>query len=616
MAVTGPAPPDGPRAAVVALTPGGARLAPRVAAALGGAEVVAAEGSGAGAAGARIRALFAAGRPVVGVCAAGILVRALGGALADKRAEPPVVAVAEDGSAVVPLLGGHRGANGLARRIAGALGVPPAITTASELRLGAALDDPPAGWALANPGDAKAFAAALLAGAAVRPGALPPFLEGARLRRAADGALAVESTVRRAGGSAGRLVYHPRALALGVGCERGADPGEAAALAARALASAGLAEAAVGGVFSLDVKMDEPAVHAVAAAFGVEARFFTAAELEAERPRLRTPSEAVFRAVGCHGVAEGAALAAAGAGGELAVAKTVSGRATCAVARAPGPLGAAGRRRGRVLVVGTGPGGGGWLTPEAAAAVAAATDVVGYSRYLDLLGDRLRGRVRHDHALGEEAERARAALDLAAAGRTVALVSSGDPGIYAMASVLLEEVERGGRGDWRRVGVEVCPGVSALQAAAARAGAPLGHDFCAVSLSDLLTPWPVIERRLRAAAEGDFVVALYNPASRGRTRQLARARDLLLERRPAATPVVLARNLGRDGETVRVVALGELGPGDADMVTTVIVGSSRTRTVERGDGGRWVYTPRGHPPGDMGGDAGGGAVGGAGGAGG
>ncbi len=188
----------------------------------------------------------------------------------------------------------------------------------------------------------------------------------------------------------------------------------------------------------------------------------------------------------------------------------------------------------------------------------------------------------------------RAALDLAAEGFDVALVCSGDPGIYAMAALVFELLDREPRPEWRRAEITVVPGISALQAAAARAGAPLGHDFCAISLSDLLTPWAAIERRLRAAAEGDLVVALYNPVSRRRTTQLLRAVEILRRKRPAETPVVLARNLGREGEAVTVIRLDELTPEAVDMLTLVLIGSSATRRIERGDGGVWVYTPRGY----------------------
>jgi cobalt-precorrin 5A hydrolase/precorrin-3B C17-methyltransferase len=178
----------------------------------------------------------------------------------------------------------------------------------------------------------------------------------------------------------------------------------------------------------------------------------------------------------------------------------------------------------------------------------------------------------------------------------VVLVSSGDPGIYAMAALVFELLDGPDAADWAHVAIEVVPGISAMQLAAARAGAPLGHDFCAISLSDLMTPWPVIEARIRAAATADFVVAFYNPVSRRRRQQLAAARDILLGARPADTPVIVARNLARAGETVETVPLGDLEPDRLDMLSLVIVGSSASRAVRRG-GRDWVYTPRGYDPG-------------------
>jgi cobalt-precorrin 5A hydrolase/precorrin-3B C17-methyltransferase len=589
-------------AAIVALTREGLALARRIEAALPGAEVHGLAGRADGAdmpftgTGAHLRALFAAGRPIVGVCAAGVLVRALGPVLEDKAAEPPVVAVAEDGSAVVPLLGGHHGANEIARRIAGALGIAAAVTTAGDLRFGVALDDPPPGWRLANPEHHKGFAAALLAGARARLDGEADWLRESRVPFAEGGELTIAVTERTVRGSERTLVYHPAVLCLGIGCERGAAEGEVIGLVRRALAEHGLAEAAVALIASLDLKADEPAVHSAAGALDAPARFFTAARLEAETPRLANPSELVFREVGCHGVAEAAALAAAGPGGELIVPKAKSARATCAIARAPAVVRArdVGRGRGSLAVVGLGPGDPNWRSPEAEARIAAASDLVGYRLYLDLLGPLARGKQRHDYALGEEEARVRAALDLAAEGRDVALVCSGDPGIYAMAALVFELLEREARAPWDRVEISVAPGISALQAAAARVGAPLGHDFCAVSLSDLLTPWPDIERRLRAAAEGDFVIALYNPVSRSRTQPLVRALEVLRAHRAPETPVVLARNLGRAGESVSVLDLADLAPEQADMLTLVLVGSSATRRVPRGGGGCWVYTPRGY----------------------
>ena len=591
-------------AALVALGPGGLELARRLDAVLPGARVHGLAGRADGADEAftetapHLRRLFAEGVPIVGLCAAGILVRALAPVLGDKRAEPPVVAVAEDGSAAVPLLGGHAGANALARAVAAATGGVAAVTTAGDVRLGLALDEPPTGWRVANPDAAKGVAAALLAD---HPVALrveagdAGWLAASAAPFAEEGEISVLVTDRAVARPGRDLVLHPPVLALGVGCERGVDDSELIGLVDDTLAAAGLAAGAVACVASLDLKMDEAAVHAVAERLGVPARFFTAAKLEAEAPRLANPSQAVFDAVGVHGVAEGAALAAAGPDAALVVGKTASRRATCAVARTPGAIEAAavGRAQGRLAVVGIGPGGPEWRTPEATRALVEAGDVVGYGLYLDLLGDLISGAARHETPLSQEEGRVRKALDLAAEGRFVALVSSGDAGIYALAALVFELLDAEDRPEWNRIALSVVPGVSALQAAAARIGAPFGHDFCAVSLSDLLTPWPEIERRLGAAAVGDFIVALYNPVSARRRHQLADARDILATRRPPETPVVLARNLGRDGETVDVIRLDELEPERADMLSVILVGNSRTRAIERGGKG-WVYTPRGY----------------------
>jgi len=243
----------------------------------------------------------------------------------------------------------------------------------------------------------------------------------------------------------------------------------------------------------------------------------------------------------------------------------------------------------RLSIVGTGPGALDLLVPAARAALEQASDWVAYGLYIDLLGELAEGKTRHDKALGEEIDRARLALDLAANGKTTALISSGDAGIYAMATLVFEQLGSDKASRWRDVEVEVVPGISAMQLAAARVGAPLGHDFCTISLSDLLTPWAVIEQRLYAAATGDFVVSFYNPVSERRDWQLNAARDILLARRGAETPVIIARNLGRDTESVEVITLSELNAKDIDMLTLVMVGNSETRFD-----GKWVYTPRGY----------------------
>src|SRR6516165_2729625 len=465
-----------------------------------------------------IARLFEAGRPIIGLCASGILIRSVAPMLDAKQAEPPVVAVAEDGSVAVPLVGGHHGANALARAVAELTGGIAAITTAGDLRLGLAFDEPPPGWRIANPEQVRPITAALLRGepvALVARAGGADWLHAGAIGWAEQAERHVFVTDRYVEPGTDALVFHPPVLALGIGCERGCPAEEISDLAHSTLAEAGLAATAVAAVVSIELKLAEPGIHALAAALGVSARFFPASRLLAETARLSERSAAAFRATGCWGVAEGAALAAAGPGGVLIAPKRKSRRATCAVARAPAPIDAdaIGRRRGTLAVIGIGPGDPAWRTPEASAALAQATDIVGYSLYLDLLGRAIVDKRRHASGIGEEDARVRQAFDLAAEGRTVALVSSGDAGIYGLAPLVFELLDRAAKPEWRTVEIVVCPGLSALQAAAARAGALLGHDFCVVSLSDLMTPWEAIRTRLEAAAASDFVVTLYNPRS-------------------------------------------------------------------------------------------------------
>ncbi|MDX3227809.1 precorrin-2 C(20)-methyltransferase [Streptomyces sp. ME19-01-6] len=248
-------------------------------------------------------------------------------------------------------------------------------------------------------------------------------------------------------------------------------------------------------------------------------------------------------------------------------------------------------RRGEVVVVGLGPAGPLWLTPEARGELAAAEDLVGYTTYLNRVPVRP-GQRRHASDNKAEAERAEFALDLARRGRRVAVVSSGDPGVFAMATAVLEAAAED---PYREVPVRVVPGMTAAHAAAARAGAPLGHDYAVISLSDRLKPWEVIAERLRAAAAADLVLALYNPGSRSRIWQVGKARELLLEHRAPDTPVVLGRDVGGPEERIRVVRLADLDPAQVDMRTILLVGSSQTRTARRGDGTEVVWTPRRYP---------------------
>ncbi len=589
--------------AVVVLGPGGAALGRRLRTALAGARL---HGPRAhpgdwdetyDRVSTHIGQLFEAGRPIVGICAAGILIRSVAPFLGAKQEEPAVVAVAEDGSVAVPLIGGHHGANALARAIAELNGSIAAITTAGDVRLGIALDEPPPGWHIANPDKVKPIVSALLRGdpvSLVDETGCAGWLRAGAIRWTEQSYRRVVVTDRVGEAETDALVFHPSVLALGIGCERGCSWEEIADLARSTLAEAGLAAGAVAAVVSVELKLAEPAIHALAAELGVPARFFPASRLLVETPRLSERSPAAFRATGCWGIAEGAALAAAGPDGVLVVPKRKSRRATCAIARAPQPIiaEAIGRPRGRLAIIGIGPGDPGWRTPEASAALAQASDVVGYSLYLDLLGRAIEGKSCHSSAIGDEEARVRLALDLAAAGGSVALVSSGDAGIYGLAPLVFELLDTKAKPEWRTIDLMVIPGISAFQAAAARAGGPLGHDFCVISLSDLMTSWETIQTRLEAAAMGDFVVALYNPRSARRQVQLAEATDILLRLRSPETPVFIGRNLGRDEEQRQVICLSELAGADIDMLTIVLVGNSCTRRID-GDSPR-LYTPRGY----------------------
>lgn len=252
----------------------------------------------------------------------------------------------------------------------------------------------------------------------------------------------------------------------------------------------------------------------------------------------------------------------------------------------------------QLFVIGTGPGDANLVAPRAQQCIEASSELVAYGLYLDLLGDVCNGKTHHQLPLGEEINRARLALDLAASGKTTALISSGDIGIYAMATLVFELLDQQLQGrenhpEWLDVEIEVVPGISAMQAAASRVGAMLGHDFCTISLSDLLTPWETIEKRLHSAGSGDFVVSFYNPVSKKRDWQLNTARDILLQYRPAETPVVLGRQLTREEENVRIIRLDQLDAKDVDMFTLVSVGNSESRHIVNGSK-EWVYTPRGY----------------------
>ncbi|BAY88493.1 MULTISPECIES: precorrin-3B C(17)-methyltransferase [unclassified Tolypothrix] len=523
-----------------------------------------------------VRELFAQGSPVIGICAAGILIRTLAPMISDKRQEPPVIAVAEDGSAVVPLLGGLSGVNDLARRIAEIFDIKAAITTTGDIRFRTALLSPPAGYHLANPDDAKKFISDLLAGAKVKLEGTAPWLTESQLPIDPNGELTIKISDRLLKPTPNCLVYHPPTIAIAI-CETSQTHDQVIASVWQLLGDAELAPASIAGVFAPIASAAYPAIHAVAEALGVPARFFTPNQLENLLSHGYSPVQA-------------AAIAATSTSAQLIEATA----AEIAIAISPQPMDPStiGQPRGRLAVIGTGPGSSQWMSPEVKEILKSATDLVGYTTYLNLVGSLAEGKRRHDSDNREEISRAELALDLAAEGRYVAVVSSGDPGIYAMATAIFEVLDYHPKPEWDSIDIHVAPGISAMQAAAASIGAPLGHDFCAISLSDILKPWSIIAERITAAAQADFAIAFYNPVSKERTWQLSTARNILLRYRTADTPVVLARNLGRSGQAVRVITLEELTPELADMRTIILIGSSKTRKIQRLDGSVSVYTPR------------------------
>jgi cobalt-precorrin 5A hydrolase/precorrin-3B C17-methyltransferase len=540
---------------------------------------------------------------LVAVGACGAITRLVAPLLQSKHRDPAVVVIDPQGRFAIPLLGGHSaGGEALAQRMAALLGGEAVITGASAAAGLLALDGfgGPWGWRRGG-GDWDA-----LMKQAQRGGGLALEHEHGNGRwRQLPGlaALHAEGTGTNEPDTpdAGPLVvsvrhgpgcrWHPPALWLGVGCERGTSLSLLERQLEQALAEHGLAAEAVAGLASAERKADEPALLELAARRHWPLRCFSSAELAAVA--VPNPSAAVLAELGTASVAEAAALLAAGPESRLLHPKRIAraeageqGAATLAIAKAQEQWAP---QRGHLHLIGSGPGSLDLLTPDARQALAQSCVWVGYGLYLDLLEPLRRpDQVRSDGTLTEERQRCREALELACQGLTVALVSSGDSGIYGMAGLALEQWMALAPGD--RPGFTVHPGVSALQLAAARAGAPLMHDFCTISLSDRLTPWEVIERRLVAAAAGDFVVALYNPRSRGRDWQLARAQELLLAGRPASTPVVLARQLGRQDEMVSLHSLGGLPVEQVDMLTLVLMGNSSSRV----EGGRMV-TPRGYP---------------------
>ncbi|WP_222833754.1 precorrin-3B C(17)-methyltransferase [Pseudomonas sp. SC3(2021)] len=507
-----------------------------------------------------LRELYQQDTPIIALCAAGIVIRTLAPLLLEKGAEPAVLAVAEDGSAVVPLLGGLGGVNVMARDIAAGLQVTAAITTSGELRFGTCLLNPPSGYALADLEAGKRFVSDLLAGHSVRIEGAAPWLDQAQLPQdpQAQRAIHVGSGVRAA--SADELLIYPRSVAVAVS----AAVDDVANAVRASLQQAKVALQSLACLVAADSEIASANLREAALELGVPLRFVAAQPDSEALVRAAVPGTAVVTANG------------------LAI----------AVAEQPLQVSSIGRPRGRLAVIGLGPGAAELMVPAVKAELARATDVLGYETYVRMAGPFRDDQVQHCTDNREEMQRARHAFRLAAAGRSVIVVSSGDPGVFAMAAAVLEALHESNDPAWHSVDLEILPGVSASLATAAQAGAPLGHDFCVMSLSDNLKPWSIIEKRLDLAAEADLALAFYNPISRARPWQLGRALEIVARHRVPQTPVVLGRDIGRPGQTLRTTTLGELTPDQVDMRTMVLIGSSTTCTFARADGKTWVYTPR------------------------
>ena len=552
--------------AIVILGQGGLATARRIQQVYPGAQVLGLAGRVEGADrtyaefGATLRELYQQATPIIALCAAGIVIRTLAPLLLEKGAEPPVLAVAEDGSAVVPLLGGLGGVNVMARDIAAGLQVAAAITTSGELRFGTCLLNPPSGYALGDLELGKRFVSDLLAGHSVRIEGAAPWLDQAQLPEDPQAQRSIHVSSAERESSANELLIYPRSVAVVVS----ADVADLADAVRAALQQAKVALQALACLVAADGEMASASLREAALELGVPLRFVAAnGDLQA-LAAVAVPAAQVVSA------------------NNLAI----------AIAEQPLDVATIGRPRGRLAVIGLGPGAAELMVPAVKAELARATDVLGYETYVRMAGPFRADQVQHCTDNREEMQRARHAFRLAAQGRSVIVVSSGDPGVFAMAAAVLEALHESDDPAWHSVDLEILPGVSASLATAAQAGAPLGHDFCVMSLSDNLKPWSIIEKRLDLAAEADLALAFYNPISRARPWQLGRALEIVAQHRTAQTPVVLGRDIGRPGQTLRTTTLGALTPDQVDMRTMVLIGSSTTCTFPRAAGGDWVYTPR------------------------
>lgn len=533
--------------------------------------------------------------------ATGAVVRLIAPLLQDKASDPAVIVVDPLGKYVISLCSGHQGgADLLATIVAQQLEATPIITGAT-----AALNLPAVdtfgfkfGWRRGG-GDWKGVMAALARQETVEV----VHQTGSTLYRkllsspqfqfeactTATAKIFIGAKFELLESQLPQVQWHPRVLWIGIGCERHTPYRVIEAAVGSVCQSFGLAREAIALIATIDLKADEAGILEFCQRYDLPLQTFTAEALD--QVIVPTPSAVVKGAVGTSGVAEAAAILASG-GDNLIVPKQIfrlpgePGAVTVAIAQSDLEYS---DRTGKLSLVGIGPGSLAQITPAAKGAITAADIVIGYSLYLDLIKPLLHSsQIVEAFPITQEQQRGQRAIQWAERGLTVAVVSSGDCGIYGMAGLVLQQLQQTGW-DGKTPAVEVMPGISALQAAAARVGAPLMHDFCAISLSDLLTPWEVILQRLEAAARADFVVSLYNPRSRQRTKQIITAQQIFLQYRSPSTPVAVVKSVYRQGEQIYLTTLVKMLEVPIDMLTTVIIGNSNTRNYAN-----WLITPRGY----------------------
>ena len=523
---------------------------------------------------------------LVFIMAAGIVVRTIAPLLEGKITDPAVVVIDESGRHVISLLSGHLGgANALARELSEAIGSEPIITTASDVNdlpsidLWAkdnclAIDDwamvPKVGTRLINNGTLNVYSDSEMAFPAVFIKTDNPEL--------ADIAVTNKKKLI-ANGTDNKLYLRPKNLVIGIGCNSGTSAGEIEDVVRKSFDKNNLSFDSIHSVATIDIKGDEAGLVEFSKKYGLEITTFSPEELN-QVPGINV-SNAAFKATGAQAVAEPASLLASHADA-LILSKQKSGNVTVAAAKLK-------NCRGKLFIVGTGPGNADHITPCARMVIGKSEVIVGYGTYLDLIQELIKGKEIVSTGMTQEIDRCRKAVELALKGRIVSVISGGDPGIYAMAGLVFELLKKELPHAAGMPAIEVIPGISALNACASRLGAPLMHDFASISLSDRLTPWELIEKRLEAASMADFVIALYNPKSKGRVEHIGKARTIILKYRDPGTPVGIVKGAMRENERVVVTDLENMTKQDIDMQTTIIIGNSHTLRWEG-----WMVTPRGY----------------------